>query len=396
MATAKFKDTTSPFARKQPSPPAQDFLHQQHLENISLKTDARKERVKLALFGVGRAGSTHLSNIIANRRIQLLYIVDDVESNWEKIREYWHLNDVTFLNSKQSSKVFRDPNIDAVLVASPTYTHGSIVRQALEAKKAVFCEKPIAEDRTTTLKCYETAQKVGKPLLSAFNRRFDPSIATIKQRVRNGEVGHVHIIKTVCKDSPLPSMEYLKTSSGIFHDCMIHDIDTITWILGELPCKVNTFAHAHTPEIKEMGDFDTVAVTLYYPSGTIAMIDASRTSAFGYDQRLEVYGTKGLISLDNERPLHGVTSQIGLQGITQSPIHYSFPSRFKYSYQRELDHFIDVLFGKTELAVMPKETLAACKIATACEESAKTNKVVEIKWTDDELLTNSQKVSTAN
>lgn len=126
------------------------------------------------------------------------------------------------------------------------------------------------------------------------------------------------------------------------------------------------------------------------------MIDCSRNSAYGYDQRLEVYGTKGLISMDNERPLHAVTSQIGLQGPTQSPIHYSFPSRFKYSYQRELDHFVDVLFGKTELSVLPKETLAACKIATACEESAKTNKMVEIKWTDDQLLTTTQKVPTVN
>lgn len=123
-------------------------------------------------------------------------------------------------------------------MASPTYTHEDIVIKALEAKKAVFCEKPIAEDRPSTVKCYEIAKKVGKPLFSAFNRRFDPSYSNLKERVRKGEVGHVHMIKTVSRDSPLPSLEYLKASGAIFHDCLVHDIDMITWVLGEFPDKV--------------------------------------------------------------------------------------------------------------------------------------------------------------
>lgn len=129
-------------------------------------------------------------------------------------------------------------SVDAVVVASPTYTHEGIVRKALEAKKAVFCEKPIAEDNVNSIKCYETAKKVGKPLFCAFNRRFDPSYFAVRSRVRNGEVGHVQIIKTVSRDSPLPSIEYLKMSGGIFHDCMVHDIDIMTWVLGEYPIKV--------------------------------------------------------------------------------------------------------------------------------------------------------------
>ena len=127
-------------------------------------------------------------------------------------------------------------------MASPTYTHEGIVIKALEAKKAVFCEKPIAEDRPNTVKCYEMAKKVGKPLFSAFNRRFDQSYSNLKERVRKGEVGHVHMIKTVSRDSPLPSLDYLKVSGAIFHDCLVHDIDMITWVLGELPDKVR-FLH---------------------------------------------------------------------------------------------------------------------------------------------------------
>lgn len=130
-------------------------------------------------------------------------------------------------------------SVDAIIVASPTYTHEMIVRKALEAKKSVFCEKPVAEDSINTLTCYETAKKVDKPLFCAFNRRFDPSYSTVRNRVRSGEVGHVHIIKTVSRDSPLPSLEYLKMSCGIFHDCLVHDLDLITWTLGEYPIKVN-------------------------------------------------------------------------------------------------------------------------------------------------------------
>ena len=127
-------------------------------------------------------------------------------------------------------------------MATPTITHKVIVIKALEAKKAVFCEKPIAEDRPSTVKCYETAKKVGKPLFTAFNRRFDPSYWNLKQRVHKGEIGHVHMIKRVAHDFPLLSLEYLKVSGGIFHDCLVHDIDLIVWVLGEYPDKVR-FLH---------------------------------------------------------------------------------------------------------------------------------------------------------
>lgn len=112
--------------------------------------------------------------------------------------------------------------------------------KSLQEKKAVFCEKPIAEKRENIANCYEAAKKAGKPLFCAFNRRFDPSYIMVRERVRNGEVGHVNIMKCVARDSPLPSLEYLKSSGGIFKDCMVHDFDLTTWMLGEYPTKVNT------------------------------------------------------------------------------------------------------------------------------------------------------------
>ncbi|KOC61684.1 putative oxidoreductase YrbE [Habropoda laboriosa] len=361
MATIKFKEASSPYTKPSPSPPVQDTIYRKYLEDVTLKKGLGHPMVKVALFGVGRAGTIHLSNIIASPRLKLLYIVDDVESNRANMKEYWHLDDVTFLTSKQADRVY-----------------------ALEGKKAVLCEKPVAKDNVNTLKCYETAKNNGKPLFCAFYRRFDPSYLDLKERVRNGEIGHVHIIKTVSRDCTLPSLEYLKNSGGILHDSMVHDIDVITWILGEYPTKVSVQAYAHIPEIKAIGDYDTVAVSFCFPSGTLGMIDMSRNSVHGYDQRVEVFGPKGMITADNQRPLSVVT-QIGTQGTNTSPIWYSFPSRFMNAYRRELDHFVNIALGKVESSVLPKETLAVSKIASACEESARTGETVKIQWTENEL-----------
>ncbi|XP_066600815.1 inositol 2-dehydrogenase-like [Prorops nasuta] len=385
MATAKFKDI-SPYVKPRPSPTYEDYLYKKYMEDLNAKSDGKKEPVlKVAIFGLGRAGTIHLTSAVINPRIKLEYIIDDVESKWNDLKTYWRLDDVRFLNSKQSDIVYKDPTIDAVIVASPTFTHEDIVTKALQAGKSVFCEKPIAETREATMRIYDTAMKMGKPLLSAFNRRFDPSYSTVRDRVRNGEVGHVHSIKTVSRDSPLPTIDYLKHSGGIFHDCMVHDIDLITWILGELPTRVATQAHSNIPEIKEINDFDTIMVTLYFPSGTLGMIDLSRNSPYGYDMRLEAFGPKGMIHAANEQPIHCVTAHKDLTGITSPPIWYSFASRFQNAYRKELDHFIDVVHKKAELIVKPKESLATTKIADACEKSARTGQMVEIKWTAEEM-----------
>lgn len=235
------------------------------------------------------------------------------------------------------------------------------------------------------MNCYEMARQMKKPLFCAFNRRFDPSYETVRNKVHKGEIGHVHVIKTVSRDSPLPSIEYLKASGGIFHDCMVHDIDIMTWVLGEYPFKVSVQAHAHIPEIQAINDVDTVVATFHFPSGTLGIIDLSRNSSFGYDQRLEVFGPKGMIRADNEQPIHCVTTHHNLDGPRAAPIWYSFASRFANGYKREFEHFIETVYGVTEPSVKPKEILAVCKIATACEESARTGKMVVLNWAEGEL-----------
>ena len=139
------------------------------------------------------------------------------------------------------------------------------------------------------------------------------------------------------------------------------------------------------PEVKAVNDYDTVAAIFHFPSGTVGMVDLSRNSVYGYDQRIEVFGPRGMVDATNEQPLHCVTTQYGQNGQRRPPIWYSFASRFRNGYAREMEHFLDVVLGKAESRVHEKEILAVSKIADACEESARTGKTVDIKWSANEL-----------
>ena len=245
-------------------------------------------RFSLALCGLGRAGHIHFKGIRMNHRCRLKYIVEDEIDKAENILTTFNMPEVTVVSGKEYNVILSDPEIQAVVVATPTFTHEEFVTQALKAGKAVFCEKPIAEQIEQVALCYDEAERAGKPLFCAFNRRFDTSMARIQAKVADGEVGKVHVIKTTSRDSPLPSIEYLKISGGMFHDTAVHDLDMICWILGEEPETIHTMAHSHTPAISDLNDVDTIIITMKFPSGALSMTDASRHSTYGYDQRVEV------------------------------------------------------------------------------------------------------------
>ncbi|KAJ9594221.1 hypothetical protein L9F63_014381 [Diploptera punctata] len=384
MATLKFKGP-SPYQQKRPKPSDTDLEYAKFLKDFSLQFEGTTEPVPMALFGVGRIGTVHLSGLARNPRVELLYIVDEVCDKFDDIKRYWKLENTQFLSGKESDKVFKDPRVQAVLIATPTSTHQDLITRALAHGKYVFSEKPIAESKEGAINCYKQAKQAGKVLFSAFNRRFDPAFCNIKQRVRAGEVGHVHTIKACSRDVQLPSIEYLRTSSGAFHDTAVHDIDMICWMLGEYPIRVSAQGSAMAPEIAELGDYDTIFITLKFPSGTLGLIEISRHSSHGNDQRVEVFGPKGMLICANERPMSGIESHIGSEGANYIPTYYSFPSRYRHAYLAEKEHFLDIVQGKAKPAIMGHETLAVTKIATACEQSAKEGKFVDLTWGPEDL-----------
>jgi len=382
MATLKFK-TASPFEDNAGrSHHESDYKYQKYKESVSAK-DKPDAPVNIAIFGLGRAGSIHLANIRANPRVNLRYIVEANDKLWEGIREHWNLKDVTFLKPEDAETVYKDESIQACFVCTPTFTHEGFILGSLSAGKAVFGEKPISQDPEGTKRCYAKAEEVGKPLFCAFNRRFDPSFSSVQAKVRNGMLGHISRVKTVSRDSPLPSMDYLKISGGIFHDCAVHDIDLITWILGEYPCQVYVAANAQIPEIAAIDDHDNVAITLKFTSGTIAMIDICRFANYGYDQRLEVFGQTGMLDVKNDSP--NVAEYSTEKDTSTVPIYYSFPSRHHDGYRRELDHFLDVVQKGAPLSVTDRMTSAVSKVADACEESVKSGQPVDLTWAPEEI-----------
>jgi len=384
MATEKYK-SDSPFVgiltrRHDDS----DFKYERYNNNVNPQANGETHSpVTLALFGIGRAGSIHLANILANPRVELKYVVEQDKSRWEPCRVRWNLTDTKFLHPDQASEVYSDPKIDSCLIATPTFTHEEFIISSLAGGKTVFSEKPISQAPSGTDRCYKKSAEVGKALFCAFNRRFDPSFSSVRDKVRNGELGHVQMIKTTSRDSPLPSLAYLKISGGMYHDCAVHDIDMVTWILGEYPTEVYSAANSHIPEIGAIGDVDNVAITMKFPSGTLCQIDLSRFANYGYDQRLEVFGPKGMLSVKNETPDKTVLSNSA--GSSEVPMYYSFPSRHADGYARELDHFLDVVQGKDSLSVTDRMTSAVSKIADACEESCKTGSTIHLAWLESEV-----------
>jgi len=383
MATVKFLAESPYINNSSRKHDDSDYKYQEYTENVSCKQLSSSQPVRLAIFGLGRAGCIHLSNIIANPRVKVVYIVEADQTKWEPVRTRWSLESTKFVHPDNADAVYKDPDVDACLISTPTFTHEEFIVGSLEAGKAVFSEKPIAEAPSGTARCYKKADEVGKPLFCAFNRRFDPSFASIRAKVHNGEVGHVQMIKTTSRDSPLPSIEYLKISGGIFHDCAVHDIDLVTWIIGEYPAKVYVSATSLIPEIKAINDHDNVAITLTFPSGTIACIDLSRFACYGYDQRLEVFGAKGMLEAKNQLPHSSV--QYDISSTSEVPMYYSFPSRHSDGYKNELNHFLDVVQNNAKMSVTDRMTSAVSKIADACEESARSGETIALTWTEDEL-----------
>ena len=176
----------------------------------------------------------------------------------------------------------------AVVIASPTDTHEFYARAALKSGRSVFCEKPVAGNIKDTAACYDEAAKMNTTLLCAFNRRFDPAMFNVQAQVKAGKIGQLYEIKTCSRDSPRPLNSFLKISGGMFHDCGVHDIDLVCWIAGEEPVGVFAMGSVFDEDIKDMGDVDTIAIMLKFPSGVLATINLSRHSSYGYDQRLEV------------------------------------------------------------------------------------------------------------
>jgi myo-inositol 2-dehydrogenase/D-chiro-inositol 1-dehydrogenase len=326
---------------------------------------------KLALLGAGRIGNIHGRNVLLNPQAELVALYDPYKPNADSLSKA--------LGCAQMSieEIFADASIDGVLVCSATDTHADLIEQAVAAGKHVFCEKPI--DLSLT-RVQQVLAKVGASSITtmvAFNRRFDPNFALLQQRIAQGEVGEVELVSIISKDPSPPPAGYIKSSGGMFRDMTIHDFDMARFLLSEEIVKVTAHASCLVdPAIGEEGDFDTAVITLSTATGKLAQISNSRRASFGYDQRLEVHGSLGMLTATNVNE-HTLTSYTNA-GVTRAkPMHF-FLERYEQAYKFELNSFIAALSGADVTLPTMHDGLQAMRLAEAALLSVAQNRSVDL------------------
>ncbi len=326
--------------------------------------------ITAGVVGAGRIGTIHAGNLISMPGVRLKSIADPYLDP-----EQWSTRGVEpFLDP---AAVLGDDDIEAVLICSPTPTHAEFTEAAAKAGKHVFCEKPIDLDPTRVTRTLEVVEGAGVKLQVGFNRRFDPTFSRLRQAVVDGEIGDVHLIKVVARDPSPPPAEYVRDSGGMYLDMTIHDFDMVRFLSGSEVEEVHAYgAVLVDPAIGEAGDVDTAVVTLRLSSGALAVIENSRRAVFGYDQRIEVFGSRGGIEAFNESPCQ-VRLRTGAGERAENPL-YFFLERYQRSFVAELDAFFAAIREDRQPPVTGRDGLIPLLIGAAASRSMRENRPIRV------------------
>ena len=327
--------------------------------------------LRMAVLGAGRIGSIHARNIAASGKAMLVAISDPDAAAAARVAVE------TGANVAAIDAVLADRTIDAIAVCTPTDTHADLIERAVTAGKAVFCEKPVDLSSERIVRCLAVVAKSGRPLMIGFNRRFDPSFAAVKARIGHGEIGNVELVTILSRDPSPPPIDYVRRSGGLFRDMMIHDLDMARFLLGEEPVEVFAYGSALVDAaIGQAGDVDTAVCVLKTKSGKIANISNSRRATYGYDQRIEVHGSKGMLAAGNRTQT--TVTMAGGDGYTSDPALPFFLERYADAYRNELAAFIAAVGKGVAPDPSGQDGLKAQRLADAATESAKSGARVVI------------------
>ncbi|MDP7606115.1 MAG: inositol 2-dehydrogenase [SAR324 cluster bacterium] len=328
--------------------------------------------VTFGIIGAGRIGKLHADNLLNRVDGARLKAITDpfLDEDWAASRNIP-------LTGKDHRILLDDPEIDAILIGSPSAEHAQQMIECAEAGKHIFCEKPIALDPEIIRNALAEVDKSGVKLQVGFNRRFDPNFAAVQQQVVSGVLGDPHIIRITSRDPAPPPAEYVAGSGGMFLDMTIHDFDMARFLSSSEVTEVHAYgAVLVDPEIGKAGDIDTAVISLKFANGALGIIENSRKAVYGYDQRVEVFGAKGTAMADNNTP----TSMIVLNEsgtIRDKPL-YFFLERYKTAFVAEMQAFVDAIREDKPTLVSGKDGLVPVLIAMAAKESLKTGKPVQV------------------
>lgn len=327
--------------------------------------------VRFGLLGAGRIGRVHAKAINGDANATLVAVADALPEAAQAIAAQYGCQVRTL------DAILGGADIDAVVICTPTDTHADMIEAFAKVGKAVFCEKPIDLSLARVKACLAVVREADATLMVGFNRRFDPHFAAVKAEIAKGTIGVVEMAVITSRDPGAPPVSYIARSGGIFRDMTIHDFDIARFLLGEEITEVSAMASVLVdPAIGVAGDFDSVQVMLKTATGKQAMISNSRRATYGYDQRIEVHGAKGLVSAENQRPV-SIEVATGA-GYTRPPLHDFFMTRYIEAYAAEITAFIDAMGGKMAASPSGEDGLAALALAEAALKSVAEGRVVKV------------------
>jgi myo-inositol 2-dehydrogenase / D-chiro-inositol 1-dehydrogenase len=325
----------------------------------------------VGLLGAGRIAGVHATAISSHPGSQLVAASDiNTEAAAKLAKSYG-------AEARTTDAILNDPAINAVLIATSTDTHSDLMERATAAGKAVLCEKPVDLSLARAMACRKAVAKTGRPVMIGFNRRFDPNFAALKAAADKGEIGKSELLSITSFDPAPPPVAYIKVSGGLFRDMMIHDFDMANFLMGVAPVAVTAIGTSIVdPAIGAAGDVDTAIVTLTYADGRIAVIKNSRRAVYGYDQRVELLGSEGLLQAHNM--LENTVVKSTVAGVSAAKPTYFFLERYMPAYAAEWAAFVDAISNNTALPVTLDDGIAALAMAEAATQSAKTGMPVKL------------------
>jgi myo-inositol 2-dehydrogenase / D-chiro-inositol 1-dehydrogenase len=327
--------------------------------------------LRIGLLGCGRIGQVHARTIKGMDEARVQAVADAVPEAAENLAQ-----DVG-AEVRSAEAILAAPDIDAVVIGTPTDTHFDLIQGAARAGKAIFCEKPIDMSVDNIRACIEVVEGAGVPFLTGFNRRFDPNFAALRARIGAGDIGAVELVTITSRDPAPPPVSYIERSGGLFRDMMIHDFDMARFLMGEEFMRLHAVGSALVdPAIGAAGDVDTAAVILTTETGRICQISNSRRAAYGYDQRIEVHGAKGMLRAENQLE---TTVELATEGgFARAPAQHFFLERYEAAYLAEMRTFVDAVRTGKPADPGIRDGLQAQILADAAAQSLETGQPVDL------------------
>jgi myo-inositol 2-dehydrogenase/D-chiro-inositol 1-dehydrogenase len=328
--------------------------------------------LRIGVLGTGRIGSMHAELIARRVSGARLARIFDVDRDAAGVAA-----GLSVPISETAEELIGASDVDAVAICTSTDTHVAMIEAAAAAGKPIFCEKPVSFELGLVDRALAAVEQAGVPLMIGFNRRFDPAHASVRDAVAAGRIGDVHLVRITSRDPAPPPIAYIRLSGGIFLDMTIHDFDMARFITGSEVVEVFARGAARiSSEIGEAGDLDTAVVTLVHADGTLTVIDNSRRAAYGFDQRVEAFGSKGVAASENPLAHTGVARTA--DGTTRPSLPHFFLERYLPSYIREWEAFVDAVSNRSPVPVGPADARAPIAIGLAASRSVREGRPVRV------------------